>query len=100
MGVGSSASGNSIVVVNEQTTYETWEFLYDPRVELLRQAAALNAGAGSVGAGALGQAPGAFGQAPGALGPASGTNPTNTNGGNTNGGNTPNNGTPQPQQQP
>jgi type II secretory pathway pseudopilin PulG len=54
MGVGSSASGKSILVVNEQTTYETWEFLYDPRIEKLKQAAALNAGASSVGAGAIG----------------------------------------------
>ena len=35
MGVGSSASGESIVDVNEQSTYETWEFLYDPRIEQL-----------------------------------------------------------------
>jgi hypothetical protein len=37
MGVGSSATGNSILTPNEQTTYETWEFLYDPRVEQLKQ---------------------------------------------------------------
>ncbi len=95
MGVGSSATGNSIIVVNEQTTYETWEFLYDPRLEKLRQAAALNAGAGSVGAGALGQTPGALGQPPGALGTSNGTNSTNSNGNS--GGNTPASGTPQPQ---
>lgn len=70
MGVGSSATGPSILVVNEQTTYETWEFLYDPRIEKLKQAAALNAGASSVGAGALGQTPGSFGNSstPGAGG--------------------------------
>jgi hypothetical protein len=95
MGVGSSASGNSIIVVNEQTTYETWEFLYDPRLEKLRQAAALNSGAGSVGAGALGQTPGALGQPPGGLGQSNGTNPTNSNGNS--GGNPPTTGTPQPQ---
>ena len=61
MGIGSSATGNSILVVNEQTTYETWEFLYDPRIEKLKQAAALNAGASSVGAGSLGQTPGSIG---------------------------------------
>ncbi len=33
VGVGSSAVGDSIVVLNEQTTYPTWEFLYDPRIE-------------------------------------------------------------------
>jgi len=47
MGVGSSATGNSIITVNEQTTYQTWEFLYDPRIERLKAAAALNSGAAS-----------------------------------------------------
>jgi type II secretory pathway pseudopilin PulG len=55
MGVGSSASGGSILIVNEQTTYESWEFLYDPRIEKLKQAAALNAGVGS--GNGLGQLP-------------------------------------------
>jgi type II secretory pathway pseudopilin PulG len=69
MGVGSSASGNSILELNEQTTYQTWEFLYDPRLEKLKQAAALNQGLGSVGAGSLGgQTPGGFGQQPGGFG--------------------------------
>lgn len=36
MGVGSSGSGDSIVVLNEQTTYPTWEFIYDPRIEQLK----------------------------------------------------------------
>jgi type II secretory pathway pseudopilin PulG len=35
MGVGSARSGDSILTPNEQTTYDTWEFLYDPRIELL-----------------------------------------------------------------
>ena len=35
MGVGSSASGDAILTVNEQTTYQDWEFLYDPRIEQL-----------------------------------------------------------------
>jgi type II secretory pathway pseudopilin PulG len=61
MGVGSSATGSSILIVNEQTSYESWEFLYDPRLEKLRLAGALNAGAGSVGAGSLGSTPGAPG---------------------------------------
>jgi type II secretory pathway pseudopilin PulG len=75
MGVGSSATGDSILVVNEQTTYETWEFLYDPRIEKLKQAAALNAGASSVGAGALGQTPGSFGNS---TTPGAGSNSTNS----------------------
>jgi type II secretory pathway pseudopilin PulG len=82
MGVGSSASGNSILVVNEQKTYETWEFLYDPRIEKLKQAAALNAGASSVGAGSLGTTPGSLGT-PGATNGTNSTNPTSTNGSTT-----------------
>jgi hypothetical protein len=51
MGVGSSASGPSILTVNGQTSYETWEFLYDPRLEQLKVAAALNSGLASGQAG-------------------------------------------------
>ena len=36
LGIGTSAPGNSITVLNEQTTYPTWEFLYDPRIEQLK----------------------------------------------------------------
>jgi type II secretory pathway pseudopilin PulG len=78
MGVGVGATGNSLVVLNEQTTYQSWEFLYDPRVEKLKAAAALNSGIGSAGAGALGQTPGSpgqtggFGQTPGGFGQTSG----------------------------
>ena len=35
MGVGSVRSGASILTPNQQETYDTWEFLYDPRIELL-----------------------------------------------------------------
>ncbi len=35
MGIGSSATGDAILTVNEQTSYQDWEFLYDPRIELL-----------------------------------------------------------------
>ena len=35
IGIGSAKSGEAMLVVNEQTTYETWEFLYDPRIEQL-----------------------------------------------------------------
>ena len=77
MGVGSNATGNSILVVNEQTTYQTWEFLYDPRIEKLKQAAALNAGASSVGAGAIGGGATLGGTTPiGGTSPTGGTNPT------------------------
>jgi hypothetical protein len=73
MGVGLSASGDSIIEINEQTTYATWEFLYDPRIEQLKQKAAMNGGAGSIGAGSLGQTPGGIGT-PGAPNP-TGTSP-------------------------
>jgi type II secretory pathway pseudopilin PulG len=64
MGVGSSATGNSILTPNEQTTYQTWEFLYDPRIELLKLAATLNGNSG-MGGGGIGQSPGSIGQSPG-----------------------------------
>ena len=75
MGVGSSATGNSIIEPNEQTTYQTWEFLYDPRIELLKAAAAVNAGIGSTGAGTQGLTPASsgFGSPAGTNPPASGT---------------------------
>src|SRR6185437_923001 len=33
VGVGLVKDGNSITVLNEQTTYATWEFIYDARIE-------------------------------------------------------------------
>ena len=33
MGIGSSATGSAILTVNEQSDYQDWEFLYDPRIE-------------------------------------------------------------------
>jgi type II secretory pathway pseudopilin PulG len=48
MGVGTAKTGTSIMNPNEQTTYETWEFLYDPKIELLyQQANTLGGAAGS-----------------------------------------------------
>jgi hypothetical protein len=47
VGVGSSRTGDSITILNEQTTYQTWEFLYDPRIEQLKAKAALLGGAPS-----------------------------------------------------
>jgi len=35
MGVGSAKSGDSILTPNQQISYDTWEFLYDPRIELM-----------------------------------------------------------------
>ena len=43
-GVGLAKPGDSIITLNEQTTYPTWEFIYDPRIEQLKAAAALQGG--------------------------------------------------------
>lgn len=82
IGVGSEATGDALIEWNQQKTYQDWEFLYDPRIESLRQKAALNSGVGSAGAGSIGQAPGAFGAGNTPAGTSgAGTNPTNTTGG-------------------
>jgi type II secretory pathway pseudopilin PulG len=95
MGVGLDAPGNSIVELNEQTSYGTWEFLYDPRVDQMKaKALAQNGGGlGSTPAGALGQTPAAGTGAPGAAGT------TGAPGATTPGG-TPPPGTTTPQAQP
>jgi type II secretory pathway pseudopilin PulG len=81
MGVGSNAKGDSILIVNEQTTYETWEFLYDPRIEKLYAAAALNGGAGTGTLGSGGSGFNSTGFSPSGNTPnSSGFNPTNPNG--------------------
>lgn len=60
MGVSLGAHGDSIIEYNQQTTFESWEFLYDPRLDQLKaKAAALNGGPGSTPAGSLGSG---FGQ--------------------------------------
>jgi type II secretory pathway pseudopilin PulG len=91
MGVGTNAKGTSILEPNQQTTYETWEFLYDPRLELLKQKAAMNAGIGSAGTGALGtptdngsgssNSPNGFGSSNTPNGFGSTTTPTGSNSG-------------------
>jgi type II secretory pathway pseudopilin PulG len=64
MGVGSAKTGDSIMNPNEQTTYETWEFLYDPKIELLyQQANILGGGAGGT---VNSQSPSSLGTTPGA----------------------------------
>lgn len=44
IGVGLVKEGNSIITLNEQTTYPTWEFLYDPRIEQLKARVSLFGG--------------------------------------------------------
>jgi type II secretory pathway pseudopilin PulG len=84
VGVGSAAPGNSILELNEQTTYGTWEFIYDPRVEQLKAKASLfGGGPSSANATGLGSAnsnisPGLGGAAAPPASPATPTtNPTN-----------------------
>jgi type II secretory pathway pseudopilin PulG len=54
VGIGSSKTGSSITELNEQTTYQTWEFLYDPRIEQMKAKAALLGGPASNGFGSSG----------------------------------------------
>ena len=70
VGVGSSRSGDSITILNEQTTYETWEFIYDPRIEQLKAKAALLGGGSSSGFGS-----GSSGSSSGFGSGSSGSNP-------------------------
>jgi type II secretory pathway pseudopilin PulG len=49
-GVGTSRTGDSILTPNGQDTYETWEFWYDPRIELLKQNVNILGGGGPAGA--------------------------------------------------
>jgi type II secretory pathway pseudopilin PulG len=59
VGVGSSKSGESITVLNEQPTYQTWEFIYDPRIEQLKAKASLFGGGPATSSGSnLGSAAG------------------------------------------
>ena len=59
-GVGLVKPGDSIITLNEQTTYPTWEFIYDPRIEQLKAAAALQGG-GANGLGVGGSSGSSFG---------------------------------------
>ena len=57
MGIGSSKSGDAMLVINDQASYETWEFLYDPRIEqLYAKANLLGGGVSSGSASSLGSA--------------------------------------------
>lgn len=73
VGVGTARSGNSITTPNQQATYETWEFWYDPRIETLYQKGITNSGIGS-GTGNS-QSPSTFGSpiggSPGGIGTSS-----------------------------
>ncbi len=102
VGVGIPKDGDSITVLNEQTSYKTWEFIYDPRIEQLAAAAGLLGGSsansgGSIGSGGFGSSPNGFGSSPGINGPTSnpgGTAPGGTNPGSTTPGSSPSVGVP------
>jgi type II secretory pathway pseudopilin PulG len=81
VGVGIPKEGTSIIVLNEQTSYNTWEFIYDPRIEQLKAQASLFGGGPSTASGT------------GGLGSASSmTSGTGTNGTGTGFGSTPSSG--------
>ena len=63
VGVGVPKEGDSITILNEQTTYNTWEFIYDPRIEQLYAKGALMGG-GSTGLGANSGSASGFGSTP------------------------------------
>lgn len=54
MGVATNRSGESILTPNQQETYETWEFLYDPRIELMYAKSNILGGIGSQSASGFG----------------------------------------------
>ncbi len=59
MGVGIPQSGSSILIVNEQSQYNDWEFIYDPRIEQLKaKASLLGGGPPSTSTSGLGSASG------------------------------------------
>ncbi len=108
VGVGTSKSGTSITEPNAQTSYEAWEFWYDPRIEMLKQGVNVTGGGmtggGAPGSGMGSQSASSFGQN-GVTGqpnsPTNGSNnttgTTGTNGtSGTNGTANPNSSTPNP----
>jgi type II secretory pathway pseudopilin PulG len=108
VGVGTAKSGTSISEPNAQTSYEAWEFWYDPRIEMLKQGVNVTGGgmtgSGAPGSGMGSQSASSYGQN-GVTGqpnsPTNGSNSTmgtnGTSGNNgTNGTANPNSSTPNP----
>jgi type II secretory pathway pseudopilin PulG len=67
VGVGTSKSGTSITEPNAQTSYEAWEFWYDPRIEMLKQGVnvtggGVTGGGGTPGGGMGSQSASSYGQ--------------------------------------
>jgi len=62
VGVGIKKEGASIITLNEQTDYSTWEWIYDPRIEqLLSKVSLFGGGVASQSSGSLGSASGLSG---------------------------------------
>ncbi|HXB63207.1 MAG TPA: type II secretion system protein [Acidobacteriaceae bacterium] len=59
MGVSSQSTKASIISIHGQTTYNTWEFLYDPRIEALYNSAQITGGGGGTTICASGAGPAA-----------------------------------------
>jgi hypothetical protein len=87
VGVGTSRSGTSITEPNAQTSYEAWEFWYDPRIEMLKQGVNVTGGGmtggGAPGSGMGSQSASSFGQNGVTGQPNSPTNGTNSSTGTT-----------------
>jgi type II secretory pathway pseudopilin PulG len=99
LGVGLPKEGNSIITLNEQTTYSTWEFIYDPRIEQLYAKSSIFGGGIATSSGGLGSASGLSSTTGGGLGtPATPTNPAAPT--DPNNPNNPNNPTPAPNPAP
>jgi type II secretory pathway pseudopilin PulG len=105
VGVGTAKSGTSITEPNAQTSYEAWEFWYDPRIEMLKKGVNVTGGgmtgSGAAGSGMGSQSASSFGQNGVTGQPNSPTNgtlgATGTNGASgTNGTANPNSSTPNP----
>lgn len=79
LGVGSNAKGHGLVEWNGSETIEEWEFLYDPRVELLKAKVSMFGGSPATGGvGSLGAASSATGSS--IFGGASGSSMGNSSG--------------------
>ena len=101
VGVGTAKSGTSITEPNAQTTYEAWEFWYDPRIEMLKQGVNVTGGGvagGAPGSGMGSQSASSFGQNGVTGQPNSPTNgtPGATSGTGTSGSTNPNSSVPNP----
>jgi len=93
VGVGIPKDGPSIITLNEQTDYSTWEFIYDPRIEQLYAKSSIFGGGVASSSGGLGSASD-LNSTPGTGSPTSPAGPGNNPNNNPNNGQTPGNATP------